>query len=180
MSAPPLIEPIFVPAPHPAGLADEAMLKACRLGRGRGSGPGGQHRNRVQTLVTLTHTSTGIEAHAGERRSAQDNTRVALRRLRLLLAVRARAPVEAAGSRLWHSRVAAGKIACSADHRDYPAMLAEAFDVIYDAQLDIKRASLRLLCSRSQLIRFIAKEPAALVALNEARTAKGQRPMRSG
>ncbi|PHQ80756.1 MAG: peptide chain release factor-like protein [Phycisphaera sp.] len=180
MSTHPLIDPIFVSSPHPATLDDEAILKACDLGRGRSSGPGGQHRNRVQTLVMLTHKPTGVEAHAGERRSAQDNKRVALKRLRFQLALQTRAPVPPGdiGSAMWKSRIKAGKIACNVDHHDYPAMVAEAIDVIYDASFDMKRAAVRLDCTQSQLIKLLAKEPAALVALNEARKAKGMGTLR--
>ena len=180
MRAHPLIQPIHVPSPHPASVADEDLLKECELGRGRTSGPGGQHRNRVQTLVELTHRPTGLGAHAGERRSAQENKRVALRRLRTELAICARSPMPLGeiGSEVWRSRVQGGKIACNHDHRDYPSMLAEALDVIHAAGLDMKRAALRLSCTRSQLIKLIAKEPRALAALNEAREAKGKNPLR--
>ncbi len=180
MSAAGLLRPILVPGPHPASLDDEAILKDCALERGQKSGPGGQHRNRVQTMVTLTHKPTGVEAHAGERRSAETNKRVALKRLRLKLAIQCRSPVPMGeiGSALWKSRVRGGRIAVNADHRDYPSMLAEALDVIHDAGLDLKRASIRLYCTRSQLIKMIAKEPAALAALNEAREAKGKNPLR--
>lgn len=180
MSAHPLVEPIFVKSPHPATLDDEALLKDCDLGRGRSSGPGGQHRNKVQSLVELTHRPTGVEAHAGERRSAQENKRVALKRLRLQLALQTRSPVPIGdiGSAMWKSRVKDGKIACNVDHHDYPVMVAEALDVIYSASLDMKKASIRLLCTRSQLIKLLAKEPAVLVALNEARKAKGMSTLR--
>ncbi len=49
-------------------------------------------------------------------------------------------------------------------------------DVIHDAGLDMKRAALRLNCSRST-IKLIAKEPRALAALNETREA-GKNPLR--
>lgn len=75
---------------HPSCLPDEALLAQCTASAGRGGGPGGQHRNKVSTLITLTHTPTGHEAHAGERRSQQENKQVALRRLRLILAVHVR------------------------------------------------------------------------------------------
>jgi protein subunit release factor B len=180
MSTHPLIEPIFVGSPHPATLVDDLILKECDLGRGRGSGPGGQHRNKVQTLVEFTHRPTGVVAHAGERRSAQENKRVALKRLRLQLALQTRSPVQSGdiGSAMWKSRIKAGKIACNVDHHDYPAMIAEALDVIYAASLDMKRASIRLECTQSQLIKLLAKEPAVLVALNEARKAKGMGTLR--
>ncbi|MBL8758453.1 MAG: peptide chain release factor-like protein, partial [Phycisphaerae bacterium] len=69
------------PWPHPACLADKDILKQCRIGRGRAGGPGGQNRNKVETLVIITHLPSGLEAHAGERRSQGENKTVALRRL---------------------------------------------------------------------------------------------------
>lgn len=78
------------PHPHPACLPDEALLTQCTVSAGRGGGPGGQHRNKVSTLITITHTPTGHESHAGERRSQQENKAVALRRLRLILAIHVR------------------------------------------------------------------------------------------
>lgn len=179
MRAHPLVNPILVPAPHPASLSDDELLKSCQLGRGRTSGPGGQHRNKVQTLVELTHAPTGLDAHAGERRSAQENKRVAVRRLRTELAICARAPVPLGeiGSDVWRSRVNDGKIVCNHDHRDYPAMLAEALDVIHASGLDMKRSAVRLCCTRSQLIKLVAKEPRALAALNEVRAARGRPPL---
>jgi len=91
---------------HPAAADDEALLRECTAGQGRGSGPGGQHRNKVETKVTLTHTPTGIAATAGERRTARENRREALRRLRLKLATEHRAPVPRGeiGSDLWRAR----------------------------------------------------------------------------
>lgn len=177
----PMLAPVFVGSPHPASLADEELLKQCALVRGRSSGPGGQHRNRVQTHVELTHTPTGLAAQAGERRSAEENRRVALRRLKLELAIGCRGPVALGeiGSDLWRSRVSGdGKIAVNVNHHDYPQMLAEALDAVFAGGLDVSRASVRLRCTRSQLVRLIAREPRALAALNEARVAKGKNPLR--
>ena len=75
---------------HPAALPDEELLAQCGLGRGRASGPGGQHRNKVETAVTIAHRPTGVSAQASERRSQIENKRVALRRLRLKLAIEIR------------------------------------------------------------------------------------------
>lgn len=73
--------------PHPACLVGEALLKQCSERRAKRSGPGGQHRNKVETAVILTHEPTGISAEAGERRSQQQNRSMALKRLRLNLAL---------------------------------------------------------------------------------------------
>ena len=176
-----LIEPIFVPAPHPASIEPDALLAACTITRNRATGPGGQHRNKVETHVTLTHEPTGLSGQAGERRSPEVNKRTALRRLRYELAVACRSPVPIGevGSAMWKSRVRGGRISPNEKHRDGPAMLAEALDVIYAAGLDHRRAALRLECSASQLIKLVAREPGALAALNQAREARGERPLRA-
>lgn len=167
---------VRLPSPHPATLGEDALLAQCEVERGRASGPGGQHRNKVETLVELRHTPTGIEAHAGERRSLRENRPVAVRRLRLALAVAVRTPVPAGDVRsgLWRSRVSAGgRIACNPEHWDYPALLAEAMDMIDACGLDVKKASLRLSCSMSQLVKLLKDHPAAVVAVNDARKAAG-------
>ena len=162
---------------HPAALTDDDLLKECELARSRSGGPGGQHRNKVETKVTITHRPTGIEAHAGERRSVQDNKRVALFRLRLALAllVREPVPIGEARSSLWRSRCRDGRIVCSPEHRDYPAMLAEALDMIETCSLDPGTAALRLECTPSQLVKLVKDHPPALEHWNRSRADRGQR-----
>jgi hypothetical protein len=173
-------DPLPVPRPHPATLPEAALLEQCTLGKSRSGGPGGQHRNKVETLVTITHTPTGVQAHAGERRSATENRRVAIFRIRLRLAVEARAPVPAGEVRsdLWRSRCGPeGRLACNPEHRDYPAMLAEALDVIWAADLDHAKAALRLACTPSQLLKLVKDHAAALQRLNAARASAGMHPL---
>ncbi|MEL6496929.1 MAG: peptide chain release factor-like protein [Planctomycetota bacterium] len=176
-----LIQPLFVPAPHPASLDSVSLLEQCSITRNRATGPGGQHRNKVETHVTVTHDATGVSGQAGERRSPEVNKRAAIRRLRLALAVACRAPVPIGeiGSDMWRGRVRGGTIALNERHRDFPSMLAEALDVVYSSGLDVKRAALRLECTPSQLTKLIAKDTPALAALNEARSARGQRPLQA-
>lgn len=179
---------------HPACLSDDELLKRCEVNRGRAGGPGGQHRNKVETHITITHTPTGLIGQAGERRSQHENKSVALRRLRLALATEHREPLPRGEivSVLWRSRVTPGagapgapgvrgelgRIACNPDHHDYPALLAEAMDAVFDAGLEPKAAALRLGVSATQLVRLIGDHPPALVRLNAARAGAGLRALR--
>jgi hypothetical protein len=165
---------------HPAALDEAELLKACTIRKGRTSGPGGQHRNKVETHVHITHVPTGLVGQAGERRSAEVNRKVAIRRLRLALATEHRVGVPAGEIRsdLWRSRVRGGRIACSPGHADYPAMLAEAMDVLDACGHDPKLAGLRLGCSPSQLVKLVKEHPPAMEALNRAREARGERALR--
>ncbi len=166
--------------PHPALLDDDALLAQCEWTRSRDGGPGGQHRNKVETVVTLVHKPTGISAKAGERRSVRENKPVALRRLRLALATEHRVgiPPGDCRSERWRERVKKSRIVLSTSHRDFPAMLAEALDVIEAENLDMKKASTRLVCSPSQLIKLVKEHPPAWVHLNAQRERRGLHPLK--
>ena len=47
----------------------------------RGSGPGGQHKNKVETCVTVTHTPTGLSVRCQDTRSKVQNLKHAKVRL---------------------------------------------------------------------------------------------------
>ena len=160
---------------HPAALDVETLLKDCTITRGRASGPGGQHRNKVETHITVVHNPSGIDAQAGERRLAKENQSVAIRRLRLKLAMEIRIEVPAGEirSQLWKSRCVKNRIVCNPKHADYPSLLAEALDVIEACGFDVKKASARLECSTTQLIRFIGDHRPALEQLNQSREDRG-------
>ena len=175
----PSAEPIFLDRPHPATLEDEALLAVCRAVRKRTGGPGGQHRNKVETGVVLRHEPTGTEAHADERRSVVENQRMAVRRLRLVLAVLVRCPVPDGDQRseVWRERCGTdGRIACNPDHRDYPSLLAEAMDNLWSCGLDPRKAAARLCSTASQVVKLLKEHPPALVRLNEARALVGEHP----
>jgi hypothetical protein len=86
------------PAVHPAALPIERLLADCRVERLRRSGPGGQHRNKVETAVRLLHVPTGVTGEASERRSQEENRRMAVARLRVNLALECRGGAAGASS----------------------------------------------------------------------------------
>jgi hypothetical protein len=169
---------------HPARLSPDEFAAECDFRASRRSGPGGQNRNKVETAVILTHRPTGISAEAAERRTQGENRRQALFRLRLKLAIEIRTP---AGTRtgeayrpsaLWQSRCRGGRIIINPEHDDFPALLAEALDVLAEAGHEHKRAASALGCSASQVIKLLTNEPRALALVNDRRTQVGLHALR--
>lgn len=156
---------------HPAGLDPDALLRQCAVRRTKATGPGGQHRNKTDSAVILTHTPTGITAQATERRSQHDNHRTAIKRLRLKLAIEHRTPADASEppSELWQSRIKDKHIVLSADHADFPTLLAEAMDTLATLNYDPAKTAAALGVTVSQLVKILKKEPAALGKVNTER-----------
>jgi len=169
-----------VSAAHPAMLPDDALLAQCEVLRQRRSGPGGQHRNKVESGVVLVYRPTATRVEATERRSQHENKRVALRRLRLRLALTVRRPVppEQQPSARWRQRVANRRLHVNVDHADFPWLLAEALDVVHGSDYDVVHAACQLGISTSQLVRFLKQEPRALQAMNSGRRDHDRPPLR--
>jgi hypothetical protein len=166
---------------HPAAASEAELLAQCTISKGRSGGPGGQNRNKVETKVVITHTATGTRAQAAERRSAAENRRVAIARLRLALAVQFRTPVPVgdARSELWKSRTTPdGRVVCSPRHADFAAILAEALDMMAACRWDERRASLRLAITTSQLVKLLRSHPEALSLVNRQRAFKGDHTLK--
>lgn len=156
--------------PHPAELDDASLKAQCRVTHTRASGPGGQHRNKVQTAIVLHHLPTGLTAQASERRSQAENLHVALRRLRIELALHVRCE-RVSPSALWRSRVRGGRISLNVDHADFPAMLAEALDTIAQHHYDLAAAAASggWGVTATQLLKLVKDAPRAFALLNAER-----------
>ncbi|MFO0828549.1 MAG: peptide chain release factor-like protein [Phycisphaerales bacterium] len=181
---PPFVDTTFrtVPAPHPATLSTDDFLAQCRFETGRVSGPGGQHRNRVDTAVSLVHVPTDLDTQATERRSQLQNRSKAIFRLRLKLAVRCRTVTSRdrhEPSELWKRRRQGEKMPVNPEHEDYPALLAEALDVIVARRYDVAGAAGVLGVTMSQLTRLVRHERHAFALLNEGREKVGLAKLRS-
>ncbi len=114
-----------------------------------------------------------------------ENKREAIWRLRLALAVQVRCAVLNGDARsdLWKSRCPTsrggpGRISVSPTHDDYPAVLAEALDVLWGCGLEPKPAAARLCCTASQLVKLLKDHPPAFVLLNTHRAAHGLRALK--
>lgn len=157
---------------HAACLPVDLLLAECEVIRQRRSGPGGQHRNKVETAIRLRHLPTGITAEASERRSQAANQSMAVRRMRLNLAVGVRTPPGPPSER-WRTRCRGGMLSISTEHDDFPALVAEALDHLSAHDWNLQQASHGLACSPSQLTKLLRKHPPALALLNRERTQAG-------
>ena len=167
---------ISIDGPHPASLELDALLKQCRIEYGRVAGPGGQHRNRTETAVNIVHEPTGVESQATERRSQGQNRSMAIFRLRLKLAVKVRSWVNREHHRpseLWQTRRQGEKMPVNPEHEHYPALLAEALDLIVARNYDVAGSAGRLGVTMSQLARLVRHEKRAFALVNEGREARG-------
>jgi hypothetical protein len=164
---------------HPAASSDEELMAQCHVRRTRRRGPGGQHRNKVESAIVITHGPSGVSGEASERRSQHENRRVAMFRLRVNLALKVRcsATLRDSPSSRWRNRCVAGRIEASPDHGDFPALLAEALDMLAICEMNVSNAAQRLGVTPSQLVKFLKLEHRALSGVNQSRAALGMRPL---
>ena len=156
-------------ASHLVELSDEKLLEQCGVKRTRGSGPGGQHRNKVETAIVITHLETGITGEASEKRSQDENKIVAIKRLRQNLAIQIRSRRNEKLGKVAFKRIQSKKISVNTNHADFPILLAEALDRLYENEFDISSAAETLRCTNSQLLKFLKQLPAAFEYFNEQR-----------
>lgn len=181
---PPYLDPdaIYIDGPHPATFDEADLLKECEISVGRTSGPGGQHRNKVATGVRIVHLPSGIEGRATERREQRVNRHKAIFRLRVKLALKLRCPTGRDNhepSTLWVRRRQGEKLPINPENKDYPAILAEALNVILARKFDVAGAAGVLGITMSQLARILRHNRPALAMVNRGREKLGLHPLRS-
>ena len=168
---------------HPCYWSEEQLLAKCRLTFSRASGPGGQNRNKVETSVQIEFIPAGILASASERRTQNENRKVAMQRLRCKLAVEFRCTQSEhsnnrqAGSVVWQLYCRNGRIDIAESNNDWPAVLAEIIETLCIEDWNMSQVALKLGTSSSQLVKLLKKHSPAFLMLNAERKSRGQRPL---
>lgn len=172
---------------HPACWTEEQLMAQCRLTFSRASGPGGQNRNKVETSVQIEFVPAGIIASASERRTQNENRKVAIQRLRCKLAVELRPASGAAStaqvsdgkstSETWQRYCRNGRIDIAESNNDWPAILAEVIALMCLCDWNISSVAMKLGTSSSQLVKLLKKHSPAFSLFNQERKTRGQRPL---
>ena len=162
-------------------LEDARLIAQCDVDRFRASGPGGQKRNKTDSAVRLRHRASGVEAQAVESRSQHENRARALRRLRMTIALRLRAPVDLDGGVVaapLDEAIRDGRIAMGRRDARYPATVAALFDVLESAGWRLSDVARHLEVSTAAIGRFLARDDTVFRAANERRQALKLTPLR--
>jgi hypothetical protein len=149
-------------------LDDERLLQDCRQENYRASGPGGQRRNKVETAVRLHHAPSGLAAFAEESRSREENRKRALRRLRLRIALEARAPFDDAMPELTEHRKGGG-LRVNVRNPAYPLLVAAVLDALEAGGGNYAKSARALRITTSQLLKFLRADSDVWRALSEAK-----------
>lgn len=149
-------------------MEDEELLRHCEMTAYRASGPGGQHRNTTDSAVRLTVPDSAIVATAAEHRSQHQNRKLALRRLRLEIALNLRSDQP----RRWAGAEKLGK----KDPR-YARWTAIVFDALEQHEFRVGEAADQLDLSTGRLIRWLADDTTVWAAANRGRERFGHHPL---
>lgn len=150
--------------------ADENLLRDCRTDRFRGSGRGGQKRNVTESAVRLTHRPTGVVVECDDGRSQNRNRELAVRalRLRIALACRAHPP-----------DTPLGPPPAAKKSPEFVLWLARILDVLAACDWRVGDAARATGLSTGKLGRLLAEQPAVWQAVNTERTRNGLPPLRA-
>jgi len=130
-------------------LDDAALSQLVKLEFSRGTGNGGQKRNKTSTAVRAVLEEYGIAAADCSERSQHRNRAAALRKLRIVLALKER-----------RSPAPPPRVRCAVESPDYPLFAARLLDALAAANGDYRRAAAEWGISPTALLRTVERDPA--------------------
>lgn len=170
-------------------MADEQLIGQCEMYTFKASGPGGQHRNKRESAVRLKHLPTGIIAQAVEDRSQHKNRAAALDRLRTLLALKVRNPVELnaytppqALLQILPARSTTKGSECGPqigpNNPKFVLGMQALLDLLFAMNGSISDAAKKLGLSTGALSRLVLSSDSLRLVVNEYRVSKGMKPLK--
>jgi hypothetical protein len=132
----------------------------------------------VETAVEVNHIQSGISGSASERRTQQDNRRVAVDRLRIKMAIEMRTAPSEEGRIVFAKYARQERVSVSETNWDWPIVLCEVLNRLATNEWELAAISSQLEVTASQLIKLLRQSPEAWLAVNRARAALGKRPFK--
>uniref|UniRef100_A0A0E0JRZ3 Prokaryotic-type class I peptide chain release factors domain-containing protein n=1 Tax=Oryza punctata TaxID=4537 RepID=A0A0E0JRZ3_ORYPU len=171
------------------GMSDDELMGQCEMGTFKASGPGGQHRNKRESAVRLRHRPTGIVAQAVEDRSQHMNRASALSRLRTLIALRVRKPinledytppVELLQILPLKSTIRGKDVGpqIGPNNSKFAPGMQALLDLLFAVEGSVSEAAKLLGLSTGAVSRLILSDDSLRAAANELRAAKGLKPLK--
>ena len=153
------------------GLEDIELLQHCEYESYRATGPGGQHRNKVETAVRLKLKGfPQIFGCATERRSQFENKLIALKRLRIQIAIELRQKAPSDWSDSWD---------IAEKNSKYPFFLAAILDSLDFYGYEIAKTAAHFHLSTGQFVRAIGNNKRLWEITNKERQKRNMRILRN-
>jgi len=137
---------------------DKELFAHCAMESFQASGPGGQKRNRKLSAVRIIHKPSNISVTSTETRSQSNNRHIALKKLRIKLAVEVRGPA-----------ISLDRLKISLSNSIYPLWIALLFDKLWEFDFSISKTAESLGISTSKLIKLIARDSNIWKIINYSR-----------
>ncbi|CAM0883995.1 unnamed protein product [Alopecurus aequalis] len=160
---------------------DDELMAQCDMGTFKSSGPGGQHRNKRESAVRLRHHPTGIVAQAVEDRSQHKNRSSALSRLRTLIALKVRRPINLDNYTPPVELLQILPLKSTIRSKDVGNQIGPnniKFSPGMQALLDLLSAVEGSVSEAAKILGLILSDDSLRAAANELRASKGLKPLR--
>jgi len=161
---------------------DKRLLAECRVHLYRASGPGGQKRSKTSSAVRLRHEPTGLTVVATESRLQGENRARALRRLRMVMALKLRRSVHEDEGKLPQCLLqdysGLGWTGISIKNAAYPLVVASVLDILAARDGRVSETAERLGISTARLVAFFRRDTKLWGQVNSIRQESGQRRLR--